>query len=100
MESLLSNTDWNHLAIFAHGGTNAAVLGWVTGLGLEAFGVLDQEPCCLNIVDFDTVAHGGNVVRKTVRAVNFTVNDPLKRDRHAGDMEMLAGLLIKTRSNG
>ncbi len=100
MESLLSNEDWNHLAIFAHGGTNAAVLGWVTGLGLEAFGVLDQETCCLTIVDFDTVVDCGNVVRKSVRAINITANDPLKRDRHASDMEMLAGLLIKTRSNG
>ena len=100
MESLLSNEDWDHLAIFAHGGTNAAVLGWVTGLGLEAFGVLDQETCCLNIVDFDTVVDCGNVVRKSVRAINITANDPLKRDRHASDMEMLAGLLIKTRSNG
>jgi probable phosphoglycerate mutase len=100
MESLLANNDWNDLAIFAHGGTNAAVLGWVTGLGLDSFGVLDQEPCCLNIVDFDTIVDGDNVVRKTVRAVNITVNDALKRDRHASDMEMLAGLLIKTRSKG
>ncbi|MCH8116583.1 MAG: histidine phosphatase family protein [Proteobacteria bacterium] len=95
MESLLSSKGWNHLAIFAHGGTNAAVLGWVTGLGL-----LDQQTCCLNIVDFDTAVDGGEVVRKTVRAVNITLDDPLKRDRHAGDMEILAGRLIKTRSNG
>lgn len=100
MESLLSNKDWNHLAIFAHGGTNAAVLGWVTGLGLEAFGVLDQETCCLNIVDFDTDVDDGSVIRKTVRAVNITANDPLKRNRHAGDMEILARQLIRTRSNG
>lgn len=100
MESLLSSKGWNHLAIFAHGGTNAAVLGWVTGLGLSAFGVLDQQTCCLNIVDFDTAVDGGDVVRKTVRAVNITVDDPLKRDRHAGDMEILAGRLIKSRSDG
>ena len=62
--------------------------------------MLDQETCCLNIVDFDTVMDCGNVVRKSVRAINITANDPLKRDRHASDMEMLAGLLIKTRSNG
>jgi len=98
MESILADQSWHDLAIFAHGGTNAAVLGWITGTGLSAFGLLDQETCCLNIIDFDIDAESGVIVRKTLRAMNITAEDPVKTKRHAGDMEMLAGLLLRTPS--
>jgi len=94
MESLLADESWHNLAVFAHGGTNAAVLGWATGVGLEAFGLLDQSMCCLNIIDFDFDA-SGQLLRKTVRGMNITADDPVKRDRHAGDMEMLARRIQK-----
>ncbi|MBT8103637.1 MAG: histidine phosphatase family protein [Gammaproteobacteria bacterium] len=94
MEALLADHSWHNLAVFAHGGTNAAILGWATGVGLEAFGLLDQSMCCLNIIDFDT-DDGGQVVRKTVRAMNITADDPVMRNRHSGDMEMLARRILK-----
>ena len=53
MDSFTSDPDWHNLAIFAHGGTNAAILGWTSGLGLSAFGTIDQATCCLNVLDFD-----------------------------------------------
>ena len=96
MESLLADPGWNSLAVFAHGGTNAAALGWVTGLGLEGFGLFDQETCCLNVIDFDMDASGA-LLRKHLRGVNITATDPAKRDRHAGDMESLAQTLLKMR---
>lgn len=89
MEALVSDTSWHNLALFAHGGTNAAALGWVTGIGLPAFGMLDQATCCLNVIDFD-VAASGDVVRKTLRAMNVTADDPAKGKRHSGDMESMA----------
>ncbi len=92
IEAIVTDESWHNLAIVAHGGTNAAILGWVTGLGLEAFGMFDQETCCLNVIDFDTTPDG--VIRKTVRAVNVTSIDPVKSDRHAGDMELLAKRII------
>ncbi len=92
IEAIVTDDDWHNLAIVAHGGTNAAILGWVTGLGLEAFGMYDQETCCHNVIDFDKTPSG--VIRKTVRAVNVTSIDPLKSDRHAGDMELLAKRII------
>lgn len=95
IESLLADQSWHNLAIFAHGGSNAAVLGWVTGTGLEAFGLLDQATCCLNIIDFDSDVESDVIVRKTVRGMNITADDPVKSKRHSGDMEMLAGLLLK-----
>ena len=94
METLLADSSWHNLAVFAHGGTNAAILGWTTGVGLQAFGLLDQSMCCLNIVDFD-VDDSGVVLRKTVRGMNITADDPLMRERHSGDMEMLARRILK-----
>jgi probable phosphoglycerate mutase len=97
MESMLGDPSWHNLAVFAHGGTNAAVLGWATGVGLKAFGLLDQSMCCLNVIDFD-FDESGDVLRKTVRAMNITADDPVMRHRHAGDMEMLARRILKGQS--
>ena len=94
MERLVVADDWHNLALFGHGGTNAAILGWVTGLELAAFGVVDQATCCLNIIDFDIDGEGG-VVRKVVRGMNITAQDPAKAGRHSGDMEALARYLMK-----
>ena len=89
MQNLLLDTSWHNLALFAHGATNAAILGWVTGIGRSAFGVLDQAMCCLNVVDID-FDESGAILRKTVRAMNITADDPAKSNRHGGDMESLA----------
>ncbi len=94
MDALLADDSWHNLAVFAHGGTNAAALGWATGVGLQAFGLLDQSMCCLNIIDFDT-EDSGRVVRRTVRGMNITADDPVMRNRHSGDMEMLARRILK-----
>ncbi len=98
MESILADSSWSNVAVFAHGGTNAAVLGWVTGLGLEGFGLFDQATCCLNVVDFDT-DDTGRVRRKHLRGLNITADDPAKQNRHAGDMESLAIRLMQMRAN-
>ena len=94
METLLRDCSWHDLAVFAHGGTNAAVLGWATGVGLQAFGLLDQSTCCLNVIDFDFDDKGA-LLRKTIRGMNITADDPVMRTRDAGDMEMLARRLSK-----
>ena len=94
MEGILADGSWTNLAVFAHGGTNAAVLAWVTGLGLEGFGLFDQATCCLNIVDFDT-DETGKVVRKHLRGLNITADGPVKQHRDAGDMESLAVRLLR-----
>lgn len=95
MEALLLDRSWQNLAVFAHGGTNAAAIGWATGMGLQAFGMVDQATCCLNIIDFDLHAEDGYIVRKTLRAMNITADDPVMRDRHVGDMEALATRIIQ-----
>ncbi len=94
MDALLDDASWHDLAVFAHGGTNAAVLGWATGVGLQAFGLLDQSTCCLNVIDFD-FDDSGKLLRKTIRGMNITADDPVMRTREAGDMELLARRLLK-----
>lgn len=94
MDAILADQSWHNLAVFAHGGTNAAVLGWATGVGLAAFGLLDQSTCCLNVIDFD-VDDSGRLLRKTVRGMNITAYDPVMYRRNAGDMELLAHRLLK-----
>ncbi len=98
MESLILQPDWHNLAIFAHGGTNAAILGWTSGLGLNAFGAIDQATCCVNVLDFDFDATDDRLLRKVVRAMNVTVNDPAKSGRHSSGMESLARRILKLRS--
>ena len=95
MDDLVSRPDWHDMAVFAHGGTNAAVLGWVTGLALRAFGVFDQATCCLNVIDFDIDRESSAVIRKTVRGMNITAADPAKHRRTSGDLEMLASYLMR-----
>ncbi len=97
MELFTRSPDWHNLAIFAHGGTNAAILGWTTGLGLSAFGTIDQATCCLNVLDFDFDATSHRLLRKIVRAMNITVDDPAKSGRHSSGMESLARRLMKFR---
>jgi probable phosphoglycerate mutase len=97
MESTLRDPDWHNLALFAHGGTNAAIIGWTSGLGLSAFGTIDQSTCCLNVLDFDFLPGGLHPVRRIVRGMNITALDPTKNARHAGGMEALAMRLMKSR---
>lgn len=96
MARLVADDGWQNLAVFGHGGTNAAILGWVTGLGLGAFGVVDQATCCLNVIDVDFDVAKGQVVRKIVRGMNITAGDPAKARRHSSDMEALAGYLLQS----
>ena len=98
MESFTTDPDWHNLAIFAHGGTNAAILGWTSGLGLSAFGAIDQATCCVNVLDFDFDANDKRLLRRVVRAMNVTVDDPAKSGRHSSGMESLARRLLKLRS--
>lgn len=100
VESIVADQSWSSLAVFAHGGTNAAVLGWASGLGKDAFGAFDQQTCCLNIIDFDSCSESGRLRRRTIRALNVTAEDPLKHGRRAGDLELLAVRLQRFDANG
>ena len=98
LDGLFAEPEWNDAAVFAHGGTNAAVIGWATGMGLSAFGAIDQATACLNVIDVD-LHESGTILRKSVRALNVSADNPTHSDRHCSDMESLAWL-IKSQSTG
>jgi broad specificity phosphatase PhoE len=85
--AILGQTGWTNLLLVAHGGVNRAILTDVTGGGLGAFGSFEQDSACLNIIDIDTCLDTGAVLRRIVRGVNITAEDPIKRTRRLMTME-------------
>jgi phosphoserine phosphatase len=67
---LLDMPNWSQVVLVGHGGVNRAILSWMTNGGLEGMSCFEQDTCCLNVLDIDVV--GGDIIRKYVRAMNFT----------------------------
>jgi probable phosphoglycerate mutase len=80
---LLADASWRHLLMVAHGGVNRVVLAHCLGLGLEGIGVMEQDPCCVNLID---VGEGGRFV---VRLVNHTCYNTAKCGLELTTMERL-----------
>ncbi|MCE9521881.1 MAG: histidine phosphatase family protein [Alphaproteobacteria bacterium] len=84
---ILNEPDWTNLLLVAHGGVNRAILTDLTGAGLSAFGSFEQDSACLNIIDIDTCLDSGAVLRRILRGVNITADDPTKRTRRLLTLE-------------
>lgn len=84
---VLATPDWNSLALVLHGGVNRIILGWALGSGLTSFAKLEQNTCCLNIIDVDTHPETGALVRKLVRGVNITAYNTTRHDDHLTTLE-------------
>ncbi|MEQ9146400.1 MAG: histidine phosphatase family protein [Parvibaculaceae bacterium] len=95
LQNLMADPGWTSLALVAHGGVNRALLGWLTGAGLRAFGAFEQNTCCVNIIDIDSHPEDGGHVRTLLRGVNITAYDPAKRDVHLTALEMIAERMSK-----
>ena len=83
---LLARPDWTTALLAAHGGTNRAVLSWVTHGGPEGMAAFEQDTGCLNVIDVDVV--DGDIIRRFVRAVNYTPYDPIKNGKYLTNMEL------------
>ncbi|MBY0587139.1 histidine phosphatase family protein [bacterium] len=83
IERLLADDSWKNLLIVAHGGVNRAILARALGSGLASFGRLEQEPCCLNIIDVDEQG------RMLVRMINFSASNPIQLGSRLTTMEEL-----------
>ena len=94
LERTLADPEWGTLLMVCHGGTNAMILCWVLGADLDSFGTIEQDPCCLNVIDVDTEPATGAVVRKLVRAVNVTAHDPVKAATDLTAWETIAKSLL------
>ena len=80
---LLADASWRCLLVVAHGGVNRVLLGEALGVGLGAVGAIEQDPCCLNLIEVDAAG------RYLVRLVNHTPYDPAKRELELTTMERL-----------
>jgi probable phosphoglycerate mutase len=94
LEALLADRDWHTALLICHGGTNAMLLTWALGAALETFGRIEQDPCCLNIIDVDVHPDDARVVRTYVRAVNVTSYDPVKQRIELTAWETIANSLL------
>lgn len=80
---LLADRRWRHLLVVAHGGVNRILLAHALGLELSGFGVFEQDPGCLNILDVDPAG------RWLIRLVNYTPYNPVKKGIELTTMERL-----------
>jgi probable phosphoglycerate mutase len=94
VESLLARHDWSTLLLVCHGGTNAMILAWALDAGLDAFGAIEQDNCCVNVIDVDVDREKKSVVRKYVRALNVTAYDPVKSTIELTAWETIARSLL------
>ncbi len=83
---LLGRPDWTKALLVCHGGTNRAILSWVTHGGPEGMASFEQDTGCLNVIDIDVV--DGDIVRRFVRTMNFTPYDPTKNGKYLTNMEL------------
>lgn len=95
-EEILADHAWRNLLLVLHGAVNRMIFNYVMGTPWQARVSIEQDNCCINIIDVDT-ADDGATERFLVRGVNLTAYDLNKSDVHLTTMEQaaqhLAGLL-------
>lgn len=87
---IAGEANWTKLLMVCHGGVNRAILTDITCGGLKAFGAFEQDSCCVNVIDIDTCLDTGAIMRRILRGVNITADDPIKAKRGLLTMEGLA----------
>jgi probable phosphoglycerate mutase len=86
--ALLEDPTWCNLLLVAHGGVNRVIMNHVLGARWQARMSIEQDACCINIIDFDM--HRGKVVRSLVRGINITAYNLSKQGIRLTDMERTA----------
>lgn len=85
---LIADTRWRQLLIVAHGGVNRLILNHVMNLPWQGTVSVEQDACCINIIDVDRQAAGPP--RYLVRGVNITGYNVSKSGIRLTDMEQAA----------
>jgi probable phosphoglycerate mutase len=81
---LLARRDWSTVLVVAHGIFNRVLLAWLLGAPLGAVGKMEQDACCINLIEVDPAGV------PLVRLVNFTAANPLKLGMNLSTLEGLA----------
>jgi probable phosphoglycerate mutase len=90
--ALTARRDWQTLLVVAHGVVNRLLLARLLGAPLGAMGKMEQDACCINLVELDD---GGAPL---VRLVNFTADNPMKRGMHLSTLEGLFHQFLQGRA--
>jgi len=93
VEALVAEPSWSRMLLVCHGGVNRVILAWALGTDLRAAARLEQDSCCLNVIDLDHDDEGARLLRRVVRAVNLTAGDPAKHERWLTSLEQQAQAL-------
>jgi broad specificity phosphatase PhoE len=89
-EALIAEPDWSRMLLVCHGGVNRVILAWAFGVDLRAAARMEQDSCCLNVIDLDRDEASGRLLRTVVRVFNLTAGDPAKHERWLTSMEQQA----------
>jgi len=71
-DDLVARADWRNVLVVAHGVVNRLLLGYLLGMELDALARLEQDACCINLVEVDVRG------MPLVRLINHTPEDPAK----------------------
>ena len=90
LEALLSRPSWSRLLLVCHGAVNRVILSWALAADRHSMPNMEQDSCCLNVIDVDIDAATSGVLRTLVRALNLTTYDLPKTDRVLTTLELQA----------
>lgn len=82
-QRLIGDRSWKQMLIVAHGGVNRAILLRTLGLTIDQMDCLEQDPCCLNVLDVDDRS------RMLIRLLNHTPYNASKAGMQLTTMEKL-----------
>jgi len=89
VDALVADPAWSRMLLVCHGGVNRVILAWALGTDLRAAARMEQDSCCLNVIDLDHDGEHG-LLRTIVRALNVTASDPAKQERWLTSLESQA----------
>ena len=88
-DRIVAGRGWTNLLLVLHGAVNRRILNHVLGLPWQKRVSIEQDNCCINIVDVDSDGDGV-VARYLIRAVNLTGYNLNKSDIVLTTMEQAA----------
>jgi probable phosphoglycerate mutase len=90
VERIVDDPGWSRLLLVCHGGVNRVILSWALGTDLRSAAHIEQDSGCLNVIDLDHADESGELLRRVVRAMNLTADDPAKHERWLTTLEAQA----------
>ncbi len=73
-DAILADRTWRNLLLVLHGAVNRMIFNHVMGLQWQSRLTIEQDNCCINIIDVD-LDEDGRPERFLVRVVNLTAYD-------------------------